>query len=111
MSKGFKPGDLALLINTSDKNDFKTVELLEFLGVPERIPFGDIHLRNSTRERIWLVRSCKDPITFSKAIRKATGISSSMESPAAERHLMPLRDDDLPAETLDIAAPRELISA
>lgn len=28
-----------------------------------------------------------------------------------EASLMPLRDDDLPAETLDTAAPRELVSA
>lgn len=98
MNDQFKPGDLALLINAGAKNDFKTVELLEFLGSPSRIPFGDINLANPNFQRIWRVRSCRDPIAFSNIIQEKSGITSSMESPAAERNLIPLRGDFEPEQ-------------
>ena len=98
MSDQFKPGDMALLINAGAKNDFKTVELLEFLGSPGRIPFGDIHLVNPDFHRIWRVRSCRDPIVFSKYIQENSGVTSSMESPAAEHNLIPLRGDFAPVQ-------------
>lgn len=93
MSNQFKAGDLALLINASSRNNFKTVELVEFLGAPDLIPLGETQLRNTGRHGIWLVRACREPIIFSKKISSAAGVSSSMEAPVAERNLMPLRGD------------------
>ena len=110
MENNFKPGDLALLIGTGSKNNFKTVELLEFLGRPARIPLGNVHLANTRADPIWLVRSCRDPLVFRKATGEVAGIPASMVAPVAERQLMPLRDDHAPDQQLVTGKP-ELVSA
>lgn len=105
MSKGFKPGDLALIIRGAYTG--KPVELVEYVAPGDKIQFGDVWFR-ATGEPCWLVTGdgvfpCGNQIDTRKH-----GLPFALKALTA---LMPLRDDDLPAETLDTAAPRELVSA
>ncbi|WP_443698607.1 KOW motif-containing protein [Pseudomonas sp.] len=111
MSKAFKPGDLAMVISAKNEGNIgKVVELLRVssdfgISLPEVHPSA--WAENSRGLNCWV---------FVGFVLIATSIQAGGSRPVAygvlpEHCLMPLRDDDLPAETLDTAAPRELVSA
>jgi hypothetical protein len=94
MSKAFQPGDLALtLVYDAQIPAGSQVELAIFLPKGSLIDYGQGISRTPTDG--WV---CKHPAV-------PNGVAYGVGE------LMPLRDDDLPAETLDTAAPRELVSA
>lgn len=96
MSKAFKPGDLALTkVYDAEIPAGSQVELVEFIPQGSVVEDGKGYRFTAPTEG-WL---CKHP-----RIEPAVIAYGSHE-------LMPLRGDDLPAETLDTAAPRELVSA
>ena len=92
MSKGFKPGDLALTkVYDVDCPAGSQVELVEVIKVGDRI--SPTFLAPTTG---WYVLYMQFPLAL-----LAYG----------EEELMPLCGDDLPAETLAAGTPRELVSA
>lgn len=98
MSHNFKPGDLALTVGLSDQNNFRTVELLGHVGVPDGISIQGQYFLNSNHHDMWLVRSLNDPILPSKKMRDQLGIGPMQEVEIPTRNLMPLRGDFIPEQ-------------
>ncbi|WAH56565.1 hypothetical protein LZ023_26665 [Pseudomonas silvicola] len=93
----FKAGDLALLIGVGDQNNFKTVELVEFMGTPEVIHMKGFDLANTQGLRTWWVR-CEDCVTPAAKIRRRMGSIVLKEFPVAEKRLIQLRGDFTPEQ-------------
>ena len=107
MSKAFKPGDLAMvkICKSAPGLVGKCVELVMPAEPGVLFEFSGMYWQAGSK-RSWIV-------TGENLVRR-TGDGEMHESKLTmfrEDSLMPLRDDDLPAETLDTAAPRELVSA
>lgn len=91
MSKAFKPGDLALtLVYDVDCPAGSQVELVKVINVGDRI--SPTFLAPTAG---WHVRFAQVQLVLAYG----------------EHELMPLTGDGVPAETLDTAAPCELVSA
>ena len=106
MSKAFKPGDPAMIkiCKTAPELVGKCVELVLPAEPGVLINFNGMDWLAKTK-RSWIVSG-------SGLVRTAGGLMYPSDfAMFFEASLMPLRDDDLPAETLDTAAPRELVSA
>jgi hypothetical protein len=105
MSKAFKPGDLAMIKICKSAPELvgKCVELVMRAEPYALFEYDGMQWRATAPS--WVVSG-------SGLLRKAGGILYQSDvAMFFETSLMPLRDDDLPAETLDTAAPRELVSA
>lgn len=98
MSSQFKVGDLAVLINCGCGNDFRTVELLEFIGTPDVYTWHNGSIKNTRSQPIWIVRSLGEPLTLSRAARQYFGVASMQDAPMYERRLMPLRGEPAPED-------------
>jgi hypothetical protein len=110
MSKAFKPGDPAMIINAANQDNIgKVVDLVRCTN-DHFIPLPEISSKawssNLAGATCWVVSSSE---LFANSIRDGVRVEGFGVLP--ESWLMPLRDDDLPAETLDTAAPRELVGA
>lgn len=90
MTNNFKPGDLALTVGLSDKNNFRTVELLRHVGIPDGIKIQGKYFLNSNLHDMWLVRSLNDPLLPSKKMQDQLGIGPMQEVEIPTRNLMPL---------------------
>jgi len=102
MSHQFKPGDLALIVNTVRTPEYigKTVELIEFHRK------GDYY-QGPKRERLtaegdaWLVKGdLSGTFTHRGRIQPTPGIAL-----VREQHLMPLRGDFAPEQTKSREVP------
>lgn len=99
MSKAFEPGDLAItLVPDTDIEQGSQVQLVEPIPAGTVLWYTDtlgVRTPFVTPGPGWRVSHHSHPDSVAYAVCE----------------LMPLRGDDLPAETLDTAAPRELVSA
>ncbi|PAW51673.1 hypothetical protein CKQ80_23790 [Pseudomonas moraviensis] len=98
MTNNFKPGDLALTVGLSDKNNFRTVELLRHVGIPDGIKIQGKYFLNSNLHDMWLVRSLNDPLLPSKKMQDQLGIGPMQEVEIPTRNLMPLRGHFTPEQ-------------
>lgn len=98
MTNNFKPGDLALTVGLSDKNNFRTVELLRHVGIPDGIKIQGQYFLNSNLHDMWLVRSLNDPLLPSKKMQDQLGIGPMQEVEIPTRNLMPLRGHFTPEQ-------------
>ena len=98
MTSQFKVGDMAVLINCGCGNDFRTVELLEFIGIPDAYAWRNGLIKNTRSQPIWIVRSLGEPLTLSRSARQYFGVASMQVAPMYERRLMPLRGEPAPKE-------------